>query len=146
MRSGGTFPASAPTTVEPDSDPLADPVITYERRPAPALHFLVTFGLFSGRGVTRLEIRRLAEALLTLLPAATIFSEERFEVGPHSQADLHEVRVEVGHEALPCDETDVEALRARIAELIRQWARSCMTAVSGAELTELELAARDAVL
>ena len=125
---------------------MTDPVITYETRPAPALHFLVNFGVFSGREVTRLEMRRLAQALLELLPAATIFSEDRVEVGPHSQADLHEVRVEVGQEALPADETDVEALRARIAELIREWAKSCITAVSGAELTERELAARDAVL
>jgi hypothetical protein len=123
-----------------------DPVVTYETRPAPALQFLVNFGVVTGRDATRLDIRKLSEALLVILPAVTILSEERFEVGTSSRADLHEVRVEVPHESLPPDDVDIEALRAQLTEVIRDWARACVTGFAGAELTEPELAARDAVL
>src|SRR5690349_860422 len=123
-----------------------DPVVTYETRPAPALQFLVNFGVVTGREATGNDIRKLSEALLDILPAVTILSEDRFEVGERSRADLHEVRVEVAHEALPQDESDIEALRARLSEAIRDWARACVTGFAGADLTEPELAAREAVL
>jgi hypothetical protein len=76
--------------------PILDPVVTYETRPAAALQFLVNFGVFTGREATRLDIRKLSERLLELLPAVT--------------------------------------------------ARDCVTGFAGTELTESELAARDAVL
>jgi hypothetical protein len=122
-----------------------DPVVTYETRPAPALQFLVNFGVFTGREATRLDIRKLSGALLGLLPAVTVLSEDRFEVGDQSRALVHEVRIEVGQDALPSDETDIEALRAELTEVIRNWAHACVTGFAG-ELTEPELAARDAVL
>ena len=123
-----------------------DPVVTHETRPAPALQFLVNFGVATGREATRLDLRKLSEALLELLPAVTILSEHRFEVGERSRAVVHEVRVEVGQDALPPDETDIEALRSELGEVIRAWARACVTWSAGAELTEPELAAREAVL
>ena len=123
-----------------------DPVVTYETRPAPALQFLVNFGVATGREATGLDVRRLSEALLEVLPAVTILSEHRFEVGERSRAVVHEVRVEVQQDALPPDEPDVEALRAELTEVIRSWARTCVTGFPGADLTEPELAAREAVL
>jgi hypothetical protein len=129
--------------VPPVLDP--EPVITYESRPAPAMQFAVNFGVFAGRRVTRLELNRLAERLLAVLPTATILSEERVEVGERSEALLHQVRVEVGHEALTAA-VDVETLRTRLAELLSDWARSCITGFSGAILDDDELAARDAVV
>src|SRR5438552_3682459 len=121
------------------------PVITYESRPAPAMHLVVNFGVFTGREVTSLELRRLRETLLELVPAATILSEHRVEFDSHSEAALHQVRIEVGHDALPENE-DVEVLRGRLAAAIDAWARACVTGFSGAELTHAERAARDAVV
>jgi hypothetical protein len=123
-----------------------EPVVTYETRPAPALQFLVNFAVLTGREATRLDLRKLSDALLVLLPAVTVLSEHRFEVGPETRADLHEVRVEVSQDVLPSAETDIEELRAELTEAIRAWAQSCVTGFAGAELTEPELAAREAVL
>ena len=39
-----------------------------------------------------------------------------------------------------------QALRGRLAALLTDWARSCITGFSGAELRDEELAARDAVI
>ncbi|HEY8772994.1 MAG TPA: hypothetical protein VIM05_00370, partial [Gaiellaceae bacterium] len=58
---------------------LSELVITHETRPSAALQFIVNFGVFTGREATRLEIKRLANQLLTMLAEVTIFSEERFE-------------------------------------------------------------------
>ena len=125
--------------------PDPEPVITYESRPAPAMQFAVNFGVFAGREVTRLELDRLAQALLGLVPAATILSEQRFELDARSEALLHQVRVEIAQDALPAT-ADVEALRGRLASLLTGWARSCITGFSGAVLRDEELAARDAVI
>ena len=122
---------------------MPDPVITYETRPAPALHFLVNFGLSTGREATRRDVRRLARTLLEVLPSVTIFSEHRFEVGARAAVDLHQIRVEVAHEALHAAE-DVEALRATLTGLIVDWARKSVRSFPG-ELTGAEIAARDAV-
>jgi hypothetical protein len=75
----------------------------------------------------------------------TVLSEDRFEVGEQSRALVHEVRIEVGQDALPTDETDIETLRGELTDVIRSWARACVTGFAG-ELTEPELAAREAVL
>jgi hypothetical protein len=131
-------------SVERDQPP-ATSVITYESRPSAALQVLVNFGVFAGREVTRTEIHRLARALLEILPGITIISEVRFEVGVESEAELHQVRVEVAHDVLPSAETDVEALRARLAAALIEWTDSCTRTVTGAELTEAERAAREAV-
>src|SRR5205823_11051131 len=105
-------------TVTQAPDP--EPVITYESRPAPAMQFAVNFGVFAGREVTRLELNRLAQALLELVPAATILSEQRFELDARSEALLHQVRVEIAQDALPAT-ADVEALRGRLASLLTDW-------------------------
>jgi hypothetical protein len=121
-------------------------VITWETRPAPALQFIVNFGVFVGREVTRLELRRLADAMLATVPTVSIFAEQRFEVGEHTEVALHQVRIEVAHEAIPPGDEDIEALRTTLAEAIDAWAHSCVTEFAGAELTDAELAARDAVV
>ena len=125
--------------------PDPEPVITYESRPAPAIQFAVNFGVFTGRHATRLELVRLGRRLLEVLPAATILSEERVELDARSEAVLHQVRVEVGQDALP-PHAEIETLRTRLAEVIADWARSCITGFSGAVLGDDELAARDAVI
>jgi hypothetical protein len=121
------------------------PVITWETRPAPALELTVNFGVFAGREASRREIERLSHVLLGLVPSVSIAAEHRFEVGVDAAVALHQVRVEVANDALPTD-VDVEALRTRIAETAEQWLESCLTGVSGQELTHAELLARDAVV
>jgi hypothetical protein len=121
-------------------------VITWGTRPPAALEFNVNFGIFAGRQVSTREIERLGEALLPMLDGVSISAEHRYEVGEHSTVALHQVRVEIGPEALPADELHIERLRGRIASTIHDWLDSCLTQVSGQELTHQELLARDAVL
>jgi hypothetical protein len=123
---------------------VTDPVITYETRPAPALQFLVNFGVFTGREATRLDLHRLADLLLTLVPTVTVLAERRLEVTSRSEGELHQVRVEVPHEGLPVGEEDVEALRLRLTGMIESWAQACLRTLPG-ELTEAEINAREAV-
>ena len=125
---------------------LSELVITHETRPSAALQFIVNFGVFTGREATRHEIKRLAKQLLTMLAEVTIFSEERFEATEQSLAEVHQVRVEIDHDALPPGEEDVETLRVQLAAVIRHWAANCIAGFSGAELTDAELDARDAVI
>ena len=123
---------------------LSELVITHETRPSAALQFIVNFGVFTGRKATRHEIKRLANQLLTMLAEVTIFSEERFEATEQSLAEVHQVRVEIDH--LPPGEEDVETLRMQLAAVITHWAANCIAGFSGAELTDAELDARDAVI
>jgi hypothetical protein len=126
------------------NDPEA--VITWETRPAPALEFRVNFGVFAGREASRRELERLSHALLPIVSRVSIASEQRLEVGTDTSVTLHQVIVEVDNEALPNDEPDIEALRARIAETIKEWLEASITGVSGQELTHAEVLARDAVV
>jgi hypothetical protein len=127
---------------------VAEPeaVITWGTRPPAALEFSVNFGIFAGREVSRREVERLGEVLLPMLDGVSISSEHRYELGDHSTVALHQVRIEVGPEALPNEEADIERLRSRIAEMIGDWLESCLTMVSGQELTHQEVLARDAVV
>jgi hypothetical protein len=47
---------------------------------------------------------------------------------------------------LPPGEEDVETLRMQLAAVITDWAANCIAGFSGAELTDAELDARDAVI
>ena len=123
--------------------PVTDPVITYETRPAPALQFLVNFGVFTGREATRLDLHRLAERLLAFLPSVTVLSERRFELSSRTEGELHQVRVEVAHDALPPG-WEIEALRVELTGVIQDWACACRRSLPG-ELTEAEISAREAV-
>jgi hypothetical protein len=122
---------------------VTEPVITYETRPAPALQFLVNFGVFTGREATRLDLHRLADRLLEVLSSVTVLSERRFEVSSRSEGELHQVRVEVSHDALPPGR-EIEALRLELTDAIQAWAQACRRSLPG-ELTEAEISAREAV-
>jgi hypothetical protein len=123
---------------------LSQLVITHETRPSAALQFIVNFGIFTGREATRHEIKRLSNQLLAILAEVTIFSEERFEATEQSLAEIHQVRVEI--DRLPPGQEDVETLRIQLAAAITHWAAGCIDGFSGAELTDAELDARDAVI
>ena len=120
-------------------------VISWGTGPAVALLFSVNFGMFAGREVSRGELERLGQALLALVENVSVIAENRYEFAKHSAANVHQVRVEIDHDALPPDE-DIEHLRARIAAASAVWLRYCLTAVSSKELTHAELVARNAVL
>jgi hypothetical protein len=121
-------------------------VITWGTRLPAALEFNVNFGIFAGREVSRREIERLGDVLMPMLQGVSISAEHRYELGGHSTVALHQVRVEVGPDALPNDEDDIELLRSRIAKMLGEWLESCLTLVSGQELTHQEVLARDAVV
>ena len=121
-------------------------VISWDTSPAVAMTFLVNFGVFAGRDVSKLELERLAGVLLRLVDRVTVVSEHRFEIAAASSIDLHQVRVAIDRAALPRDEPDLEALRMRIAELLENWVHSCLIQFSGQEFTDAELDARDAVV
>jgi hypothetical protein len=122
------------------------PVISWDTSPAVAMTFLVNFGIFAGRDVSKLELERLGHMLLRVLDGVTLVSEHRFELADGSSIDLHQVRVSIDRDVLPPDELDIESLRVRIAELLEGWVYTCLTEVSGSEFTHAELDARDAVV
>jgi hypothetical protein len=121
-------------------------VISWGTGPAVAMTFQVNFGVFAGRDVSRLELERLGTVLLGLVEGAAIISEHRLEFAAHSSIELHQVRVEIDHDVLPPDEPDIEALRVRLTGMLEEWLHSCLTEISGQELTHAELVARDAVV
>jgi hypothetical protein len=125
-------------------DPV--PVISWDTSPAVAMTFLVNFGIFAGRNVSKIELERLGHVLLRVVDGVTLVSEHRFELAEGSSIDLHQVRVAIHRDVLPPDEPDIEALRVRIAEILEGWVLSCLTEVSGLEFTDAELDARDAVV
>jgi hypothetical protein len=121
-------------------------VISWGTGPAVALSFSVNFGVFAGREVSGVELERLGKTLLGLVEGVSVTAESHYEFAKGSAANLHQVRVDIDHDALPPGEPDIEQLRARIAEALAAWLRYCLTGVSGKELTHAELVARDAVL
>ena len=112
---------------------LAFPV----RQPeAPGLEIRVNFGMFAGREVTAAEIQDLGAALLPEIGNAEIAAETRFEIGPVSEADVHQVRIEIPRDALPGDDFQVGELAGRLVAVAESWARGCI-AERHAEVSEL---------
>lgn len=105
-----------------------EPVIAFATRTfePPALEIRVNFGLFAGREATPAEIDELAAELLDKVTEVGIVSEERHEIGPHSEAALHQVRIEVGDDDLPDDEHEIDELRGRLVETAERWVRGCI--------------------
>src|SRR4051794_24948805 len=90
---------------------LAFPV----RRPEPpGLEIRVNFGMFAGREATAAEIQELGAALLPEIGQAEISAETRFEIGPDSEADVHQVRIEVPASTLPVDDFLIGELAGRL--------------------------------
>src|SRR3954463_11307237 len=116
MRRGSALsPRMANIDIQPD------PVISRDTTPAVALTFLVNFGIFAGRDVSRLELERLGHLLLRIVDGVTLVSEHRLELAEASSIALHQVRVAVARAELPSDEPDIEARRARVAAVVQDW-------------------------
>jgi hypothetical protein len=83
----------------------------------------VNFGVFTGRAATSAEIDRLAEWLLDRVDHVTIVSETHHEIDTHSEAAVHQVRIEVTGAAR--DDTP-DGLEQWLVERAELWARVCM--------------------
>ena len=97
----------------------------HEHEP-PALEVRVNFGMFAGREATPAEIDDLAETLLDQVGAVSIVKEERHEIDDHSEASVHQVRIEIDSSALPSDRRELEELGVRIVVAAEQWAEACI--------------------
>jgi hypothetical protein len=102
---------------------LAFPVRMPEQ---PGLEIRVNFGMFAGRDATAAEIQELGAALLPEIGHAEISAENRFEIGPDSEADVHQVRIEVPQEALPDSDFLIGELAGRLVGIAERWASSCI--------------------
>jgi hypothetical protein len=103
------------------------PVIAFATRTfePPGLEIRVNFGVFAGREATPAEIEELAGALRDKVGDVTIVSEDRHEFGEHSEAEVHQVRIELPREQLPSSEDELYELQGRLVESAERWARSC---------------------
>jgi hypothetical protein len=107
----------------------------HEHEP-PALEVRVNFGIFAGREATPAEIDDLASSLLEQVGAVSIVAEDRHEIDGHSEASIHQVRIEIDRDALPTDRQQLEELGVRVVVAAEQWAAACI-AERHAEISEL---------
>jgi hypothetical protein len=108
----------------PEPEPLL--VFTPEVPALPAVELCVNFGLFAGREVTAAEIDELAQELLTKVARVSIVSERHYEIGAEAEAAVHQLRVQIGPNAIP-SAPDLAELRGRLLELTERWAAACIT-------------------
>jgi len=106
----------------------AEPVIAFATRTfePPGLEIRVNFGVFAGREASPAEIDDLAKEFLDKVGEVAIVAEDRHEIGQHSEASLHQVRIEVAEDELPTDEHDLDEFRSRLIEAAERWARACI--------------------
>lgn len=95
---------------------------TRSEQPSSAIAVCVNFGVFSGREATQAEIDKLAEALLGRVEQVTIVSEIRHEIDSHSEAAVHQVRVEVPEGSY----LGREELEDWLIAQAEYWARRCI--------------------
>ena len=105
-----------------------EPAIAFATRISepPALEIRVNFGMFAGREATPAEIDHLAAELLDKVTEVAIVVEDRHEISAHSEAALHQVRIDVSGEELPEDEHELDEMRGRLVETADRWARECI--------------------
>lgn len=103
---------------------------------APGLEIRVNFGMFAGREATAAEIHDLGSALLPEFGHTEISAETHFEIGPDTQADVHQVRIGVPQDALPVDDFLIGELAGKLVAVAETWARGCI-AERHAEVSEL---------
>ena len=105
-----------------------EPAIAFATRThePPALEIRVNFGMFAGREATPAEIDDLGAELLDKVTEVAIVSEDRHELSTHSEAALHQVRIEVSGDELPDDEHELDEMRGRLVEAAERWARECI--------------------
>lgn len=92
----------------------------------PGMEVRVNFGIFAGREATAAEIDELATQLLEKVSSVSIVSEERHEIDSHSEAAVHQVRIEIGSDSLPDERPSREELAGRLIETAERWAHACI--------------------
>jgi hypothetical protein len=107
------------------AEPSTIAFAVHEHEP-PALEVRVNFGIFAGREATPAEIDELATQLLEKVGSVSIVSEERHEIDTHSEAAVHQVRIEVGADSLPEERRSREELAGRVIETAERWAGECI--------------------
>lgn len=107
------------------AEPSTIAFAVHEHEP-PALEVRVNFGIFAGREATPAEIDELATQLLEKVGAVSIVSEERHEIDTHTEAAVHQVRIEVGADSLPEERRSREELAGRVIETAERWAGACI--------------------
>ena len=65
-------------------------------------------------------------ALVPETGTAEISAETRFEIGPASEADVHQVRIAVPQEVVPGDDFEAGELAGRLVAIAERWARGCI--------------------
>jgi hypothetical protein len=105
-----------------------EPVIAFATRTfePPGLEIRVNFGVFAGREASPAEIEGLATQLLDKVGEMSIVAEDRHEIGQHSEASLHQVRIEVPDDELPAGEHELDEFRGRLIEAAERWTRECI--------------------
>ena len=105
-----------------------EPAIAFATRTfePPALEIRVNFGMFAGREATPAEIDGLATELLDKVTEVAIVAEDRHEISQHSEASLHQVRIEVSGHELPEGDHELDEMRGRLIEAAERWARGCI--------------------
>jgi hypothetical protein len=92
----------------------------------PGLEIRINFGMFAGRSATAAEIEELAATLLPEIGQVEIVAEQRFEFGPGSEAEVHQVRIEVPQAVLPADDFLIGELAGRLVAIAERWAQGCI--------------------
>ena len=95
----------------------------HARTEEPQVVVRVNFGVFTGREATAAEIDRLAEWLLDRVDHVTIVSETHHEIAAHSEAAVHQVRIEVTGAA---GDDAPDALEQWLVDRAELWARECI--------------------
>jgi hypothetical protein len=107
------------------AEPSTIAFAVHEHEP-PALEVRINFGIYAGREATPAEIDELATQLLEKVGSVSIVSEERHEIDTHSEAAVHQVRIEVGADSLPEERRSREELAGRVIETAERWAGDCI--------------------
>jgi hypothetical protein len=106
---------------------INEPEIAFRIEPErPGIAVRVNFGIFAGREATPAEIDELALLLRPDLSEISIVSEIRHEIGRHSEAAVHQLRIEVADASLPADPEAREQLAALVVQTSTFWARMCV--------------------
>jgi hypothetical protein len=92
----------------------------------PALEIRVNFGMFAGREATPAELDELARELVPEVPELSIVSELRHEVSEGTEAEVHQVRIDVDEEHLPEAPDLRDALTERLVATAERWANACI--------------------
>jgi hypothetical protein len=98
---------------------MDETIASVQSAPDGALQVSVNFGIVAGRTATPAELEELGRRLVADAGEVSVISEQRFELGRRSEAEVHQVRIELHGSRLD------EELRARVVATAERWVRAC---------------------